>query len=178
MSRIFSKKLMKNLFGQWAKRGSVPSNHNTEVITSLCKELLKLIYKHAEVSGMAFRSLVCEEFELIGRMMIEQNEFSQKDHAEIVRDNCMPCAQRLLRSDKNLITTLFGNATGAGKDIYLTSQNIDMFRSCCMSLTRGVPIDEGLDKDGPYIDALKLWMMLGTLFCISKIIDLPNVTIH
>ncbi len=117
-------------------------------------------------------------FELIGRMMIEQNKFSQKDYAEIVRDNCMPCAQILLRSDRNLITALFGNATRAGKDIYLTNQNVDMFRSCCMSLARDIPIDEALDKDCPDIDGLKLWMMLGTLFCISKIIDLPDVTVH
>lgn len=178
MSHIFLNKLMEVLGGRWARTGNFTPNHNTEIITSLCKELLNLIDKQAEVSGMAFRSLVREEFELIGTMMIEQNGFSQKDHAEIVRDNCMPCARILLRSDKSLITALFGKANGAGKDIYLTSQNVDMFRSCCMSLTRGVPIDEALDKDGPDIDGLKLWMILGTLFCISKIIDLPDVTVH
>ncbi len=175
---MFSKKLMRNLFGQWAKRGSVPSNHNTEAIASLCKELLELIYKHAKVSGMAFRSLVHEEFELIGTMMIEQNKFSQKDHAEIVRDNCMPCAQALLHFDRKQVTKLFGNRSDAKKDIYLTSQNVDMFRACCLSLARGISVSEAFDTDGPDVDAIKLWMMLGTLFCISKIIDLPDVTVH
>lgn len=178
MSHIFCKKLMENLDDQWAKTGSITHNRNTVVITNLCKKLLKLIYKQVELNGMAFRCLVREEFEIIATLVMEQNNFSQKDHAEMVQENCLPCAHILLLTDRNLVTTLFGKATGAGKDIYLTSQNVDIFRICCMSLTRDVPIDEALDKDGPDIDGLKLWMMLGTLFCISKIIDLPDVTIH
>lgn len=178
MSHIFLKKLIEDLGGRWTRTGNFTPNHNTEVITSLCKPLLKLIDKHAELSGIAFHSLVREELEMINAIMIRQNNFSQKDLSEIIRDNCMPCAQALLHSDRKQVTKLFGNRSDARKDIYLTSQNVDMFRACCLSLARGISVSEAFDTDGPDIDGLKLWMMLGTLFCICKIIDLPDITVH
>ncbi|MDW2009935.1 hypothetical protein [Vibrio sp. Vb0301] len=159
-----------------AMSGRTHPGRITDNVVETTIECAKKIVKEPHLRGIALSHVISDEFRVISSCLIQQSTLNNHFFSRLVEEKCTPCAQQVLSEESELFQGILESQLG--KDLCITDQNLHYFRSCCLSLARGVSIDESFDTDGPDIDGLKLWMMLGTLFCISKIIDLPDVTVH
>ncbi len=172
----FLNKELTQAIRQAAMSGRTHPDATTDNVVKATTEWAKKIVKEPHLRGIALSHVITDEFRVISSCLIQQSTLNDHFFSRLVEEKCTPCAQQVLSEESELFQGILESQLG--KDLCITDQNIHYFRSCCLSLSRGVSIDEAFDTDGPDIDGLKLWMMLGTLFCITKIIDLPDVTVH
>lgn len=172
----FLNKELTRAIRQAAMSGRTHPSGTKDNVVKTTIEWAKKIVKEPHLRGIALSHVITDEFRVISSCLIQQSTLNDHFFSRLVEEKCTPCAQQVLSEESELFQGILRSQLG--KDLWITDQNLHYFRSCCLSLSRGVSIDEAFDTDGPDVDGLKLWMMLGTLFCISKIVDLPGETIH
>ncbi len=153
--------------------GKVEYGSNTEVVLKYTLILMQNVAEQTKLRGSLLCQLIKEEFEIISRMMANQNNLSGESVVQLIQDNCMGCAHQLL--DVMPDNTL--SHTETGKYIGTADDNRDDFRRCCLSLARGVSISEAFDE-GPDIDGLMIWLVLGSLYCAMQITGMANRSLH
>lgn len=172
----FLNKELTRAIRQAAMSNRIHPGRMTDNVVETTIEWAKKIVEEPHLRGIALSHVIGDEFRVISSCLIQQSTLNNHFFSRLVEEKCTPCAQQALNEESELFQGILESQLG--KDLCITDQNLHYFRSCCLSFSRGVSIDEAFDTDGPDVDGLKLWMMLGTLFCISKIVDLPGETIH
>lgn len=153
--------------------GKSEYSSNTEVILEYVLVLVQNLDKETDLAGELLCQLIRDELEVISRVMAQRNHLSEKSVIQIIKDNCISCAHRFIDVKPKNILSL----PSSEKHIGVFDKNKDDFRRCCLSLARGVPISKAFDK-GPDLDGLMIWLVLGSLYCATQIIEFNNRSLH
>lgn len=157
----------------FSEKNTAPTKHTRSAAENTIA-LAELFMSDPNLRAGLIKELITTEFQGCSAVLAKQNQLDAKAVTHLIQRECLPAAQLALENSSKLFSQLLGVPSATSKDYYLTPEVEIEFRAFCLSLARKVPVQRALNPDGPDIDGVRLWLMLGTLYVIAHVIALRS----